>query len=219
MMGGGMKGMGKKAGDWFCPACNDLQFAKNTECRKCQTPNPDPEGSRAAMEAGIASREGAQDLKPGDWYCPSCNDLQFAKNKVCRKCQTPNPDPEGCMAAASESSTFKPKDKPDAKPGDWTCSSCGDLQFARNVMCRMCGTPNMGGGKGKGKGGNNMMNMMQMMSNMGGGGGGNNGGMVQIPAQMLAMMMGGGMAGGCGGGGNWGGKGGGKGGKGKSSPY
>merc|ERR1712134_42100 len=23
---------------------------------------------------------------PGDWYCPKCNDLQFARNIECRKC-------------------------------------------------------------------------------------------------------------------------------------
>jgi len=25
--------------------------------------------------------------------------------------------------------------------GDWTCPKCGDLQFARNAVCRMCGIP------------------------------------------------------------------------------
>merc|ERR1719247_2885786 len=37
-----------------------------------------------------------------------------------------------------------------AKPGDWFCSNCGDLQFARNIVCRRCGqtkeqTANSGG--------------------------------------------------------------------------
>merc|ERR1712019_72057 len=27
-------------GDWYCPNCNDLQFRRNTTCRKCGTPNP-----------------------------------------------------------------------------------------------------------------------------------------------------------------------------------
>lgn len=27
--------------------------------------------------------------RPGDWYCSICNDLQFAKNDVCRMCNTP----------------------------------------------------------------------------------------------------------------------------------
>ena len=27
-------------------------------------------------------------MKPGDWCCPSCGDLQFAKNAECRRCGT-----------------------------------------------------------------------------------------------------------------------------------
>ena len=30
---------------------------------------------------------------------------------------------------------------PKFKAGDWYCSQCGDLQFARNMFCRMCGAP------------------------------------------------------------------------------
>merc|ERR1712187_492821 len=31
------------------------------------------------------------------------------------------------------------------KAGDWTCPSCGDHQFARNLVCKMCNTPRPGG--------------------------------------------------------------------------
>jgi len=203
--GGGWGAKGKRAGDWFCPNCNDLQYADNAKCRKCSTPNPDPEGCKAAKEAGIAAGHGGQEMKPGDWFCPGCNDLQFAKNKKCRKCSTPNPDPQGSLAAAEASGNFK-NNSAERKPGDWTCSNCGDHQFAKNMACRVCGTPNMqgmmggGGGKGGGgKGGQNGMvaipqNMLMMMMNAMGGGGGN----------MMNMM-----------GNMGGGKGGGKGGKGK----
>merc|ERR1719482_1696587 len=27
------------------------------------------------------------------------------------------------------------------KPGDWICSACGDLQFAKNDSCRQCSAP------------------------------------------------------------------------------
>lgn len=30
------------------------------------------------------------------------------------------------------------------KPQEWTCPSCGDLQFAKNDICRMCGGPRPG---------------------------------------------------------------------------
>ena len=30
------------------------------------------------------------------------------------------------------------------RDGDWMCSCCGDHQFARNIACRLCGTPKLG---------------------------------------------------------------------------
>jgi len=35
----------------------------------------------------------AEQEMPGDWKCPNCGDLNFARNAVCRMCQTPNPNP------------------------------------------------------------------------------------------------------------------------------
>merc|ERR1719428_1474981 len=37
-MGAGGKGSGSMPGDWICPHCGDLQFARNQSCRKCQAP-------------------------------------------------------------------------------------------------------------------------------------------------------------------------------------
>merc|ERR1712151_1179840 len=31
---------------------------------------------------------------PGDWYCPGCGDLQFARNDTCKNCQTEKPLPD-----------------------------------------------------------------------------------------------------------------------------
>merc|ERR1719247_1712724 len=98
---------GTKPGDWFCPSCNDLQFAKNTQCRKCGTPNPDPLGSMNAMAEGMANRTSSANEKPGDWYCPACGDLQFARNAQCRKCGTPNPDPQSCIELATAAGHYR----------------------------------------------------------------------------------------------------------------
>jgi len=82
------KGMGKgkgkggaKVGDWFCPGCNDRQFAGNDTCRKCKTAKPN-ESDVDAFYRG----------KTGDWTCPACGDHQFARNDKCRKCEAPKPD-------------------------------------------------------------------------------------------------------------------------------
>ena len=32
--------MPRRAGDWNCPSCNDMQFGRNTRCRRCHTPKP-----------------------------------------------------------------------------------------------------------------------------------------------------------------------------------
>lgn len=65
--------------------------------------------------------------KPGDWICPGCNDLQFARNPHCRQCRTARPG--GPITPGY------------GEPGDWLCGTCGDLQFRRNPSCRKCGTP------------------------------------------------------------------------------
>eukprot|EP00930_Biecheleria_cincta_P044536 TRINITY_DN30643_c0_g1_i1.p1 TRINITY_DN30643_c0_g1~~TRINITY_DN30643_c0_g1_i1.p1 ORF type:complete len:523 (+),score=87.49 TRINITY_DN30643_c0_g1_i1:72-1640(+) len=142
----------KKPGDWNCPSCRMLNFARNESCRSCSTPNPDPQGSLAAFQEGIAAGHGGHEEKPGDWYCPSCNDLQFARNKQCRKCGAANPDPEGSMAAAQAAGAklggWESSSQRASLPGDWNCPACGDLQFARNTTCRKCGTPNPQGSGG-----------------------------------------------------------------------
>jgi len=142
-----------RAGDWYCPACNDLQFARNTHCRRCGQPNPGG-GQQAATGAGGYGGFGAGgygggyssggsygggnlEMRPGDWICPKCNDHVFAKNAVCRRCNTPNPKPEASGGYAQVSYGKSQS----VKPGDWYCPKCNDLQFARNAACRMCSTP------------------------------------------------------------------------------
>merc|ERR1712110_1185560 len=40
--------MTMQEGDWACPSCSDIQFARNTVCRKCGTPKPTDGGGRWA---------------------------------------------------------------------------------------------------------------------------------------------------------------------------
>lgn len=37
---GGKSGGKMQAGDWTCPGCQDHQFARNSQCRRCNTPKP-----------------------------------------------------------------------------------------------------------------------------------------------------------------------------------
>mmetsp|Transcript_12441 Transcript_12441/g.26928 ORF Transcript_12441/g.26928 Transcript_12441/m.26928 type:complete len:378 (-) Transcript_12441:166-1299(-) len=129
-----------KPGDWNCKSCGDLQFARNSKCRRCGADKPsDAEIAAQATAAAAAatlglSKNGLQ-MRPGDWICPSCGDHVFAKNANCRKCGTARPnDVLTNMAGAGRNGTGSV-----AREGDWNCKSCGDLQFARNTTCRRCG--------------------------------------------------------------------------------
>jgi len=153
-MGAGAGGArGGMPGDWTCPTCADLVFAKHFQCRKCGT-HKDGSGGRASagMGGGAGGGGGGQPLsfssgavsfqsgvargmRIGDWNCPNCGDHQFAKNESCRRCQTQRPaNGEGVCGL---------------KDGDWFCPSCKDLQYSRNDVCRLCATPRPGGGRAR----------------------------------------------------------------------
>lgn len=114
-----------REGDWLCPSCGDLQFARNDKCRRCSAAKPRGQAGGPAW-----SRE-------GDWNCQACGDIQFARNESCRQCGTPR---NGAPGPRHSSPGATPKG-PRTKPGDWTCPVCGDLQFGRNAACRMCSAP------------------------------------------------------------------------------
>eukprot|EP00927_Polykrikos_kofoidii_P024394 TRINITY_DN22196_c0_g2_i2.p1 TRINITY_DN22196_c0_g2~~TRINITY_DN22196_c0_g2_i2.p1 ORF type:complete len:1021 (+),score=165.45 TRINITY_DN22196_c0_g2_i2:183-3245(+) len=134
---GGFGGKGgpplSKPGDWQCPSCGDLVFARNANCRRCggARPSAEPQGACAGMP-WFAER--------GDWKCPGCGDLQFKRNANCRRCNMLRPaeDSGACTSGLVEGPQLPPNKQ--AKPGDWNCPGCSDLQFARNLRCRRCGT-------------------------------------------------------------------------------
>lgn len=88
-------GSGLRPGDWICPRCNDHVFARNDACRRCSTPRPGSEADVKSGGGGSSMGLGGVDVKPGDWYCPACKDLQFARNAQCRMCGTARPEDGG----------------------------------------------------------------------------------------------------------------------------
>eukprot|EP00930_Biecheleria_cincta_P022185 TRINITY_DN1623_c0_g1_i1.p1 TRINITY_DN1623_c0_g1~~TRINITY_DN1623_c0_g1_i1.p1 ORF type:complete len:865 (-),score=163.25 TRINITY_DN1623_c0_g1_i1:176-2740(-) len=127
-------------------------------------------------------------MKPGDWKCPKCGDLNFARNQACRKCFHSHASDSarvedflaqnGVEKHAATSFRDMPTElqnqimdvgnlqdarDPTAvlisrmakarrgdlnvivmKPGDWRCPACGDHNFARNEVCRNCAKPHEG---------------------------------------------------------------------------
>lgn len=111
-----------KPGDWYCPMCGDLVFAKRNSCNMCGYSGV---GMPAMMSDGANKTSSPRSGKPGDWVCPNCNDLVFSYRDKCNKCGTAKSD--GVQRVG-------------IKPGDWNCPHCGDLVFASKSACKMCGT-------------------------------------------------------------------------------
>ncbi|KAK2365038.1 zinc finger protein VAR3, chloroplastic [Trifolium repens] len=59
------------------------------------------------------------EMKRGDWLCPKCDFMNFAKNNVCLQCDAKRP-------------------KRQLLPGEWECAECNFLNYRRNVVCFHC---------------------------------------------------------------------------------
>ncbi|PIA61580.1 hypothetical protein AQUCO_00300832v1 [Aquilegia coerulea] len=62
-----------KKGDWLCPKCDFMNFAKNNVCLQCDAQRP------------------KRELLPGEWECPECNFLNYRRNMACFHCDHKRP--------------------------------------------------------------------------------------------------------------------------------
>lgn len=62
-----------KKGDWLCPKCDFMNFAKNSVCLQCDAKRP------------------KRQLLPGEWECPECNFLNYRRNMACFHCECKRP--------------------------------------------------------------------------------------------------------------------------------
>ncbi|XP_010034333.2 zinc finger protein VAR3, chloroplastic [Eucalyptus grandis] len=105
-----------KRGDWMCPKCNFLNFAKNIRCLKCMEDGPKQVDTNNV------------EIKKGDWLCPECNFVNFSRNAHCLKCKTQGPKKVGV-------------DEVEMKKGDWNCPQCSFMNFASKRKCLRCEEP------------------------------------------------------------------------------
>ncbi|XP_010519355.1 PREDICTED: zinc finger protein VAR3, chloroplastic-like [Tarenaya hassleriana] len=59
-----------KEGDWICPRCNFMNFAKNVICLECEEERP---------------------KRNGEWVCPQCVFFNYGGNTVCFRCACKRP--------------------------------------------------------------------------------------------------------------------------------
>ncbi|KAL3133450.1 hypothetical protein ABBQ38_007313 [Trebouxia sp. C0009 RCD-2024] len=133
-----------KPGDWTCGACNQHNFARNTECFKCGAPKSEaaepaqfggerrmssdrfsdrrPQADRFPQTDGFGAAEA---MPEGDWDCSECGTNNFARRGKCFKCGRPRA--KGMVEGQ--------------RPGDWCCPSCSANNFSRRTECFRCQQP------------------------------------------------------------------------------
>ncbi|KAH7571631.1 hypothetical protein JRO89_XS04G0105300 [Xanthoceras sorbifolium] len=62
-----------KRGDWICPSCSFMNFARNMKCLECEEARP------------------KRQLTGGEWECPQCGFCNYWKNMVCLRCDCKQP--------------------------------------------------------------------------------------------------------------------------------
>eukprot|EP01117_Protostelium_nocturnum_P016268 TRINITY_DN6398_c0_g1_i1.p1 TRINITY_DN6398_c0_g1~~TRINITY_DN6398_c0_g1_i1.p1 ORF type:complete len:236 (-),score=17.28 TRINITY_DN6398_c0_g1_i1:16-723(-) len=144
--------MSIRNGDWFCPVCKVLLFAKKTECRVCHTQKPlipprAPSSGweeasnwncknchfsnfkrKSCLKCNYSIEGNPFRTQSGDWNCSSCNELNFAKNTSCRRCSTSKPSNQ---VEVNQISTQR-------REGDWDCPKCQKVVFAYRNKCKDC---------------------------------------------------------------------------------
>lgn len=94
-----------KMGDWICPKCDFMNFAKNTICRQCDAKRP------------------KRQLLPGEWECPECNFLNYRRNTVCFHCEHKRP-PDEFTENQCQDRQHGPSSRPEKVPNrDGVCNA------------------------------------------------------------------------------------------------
>ncbi|XRB09199.1 UPF0481 protein [Pycnococcus provasolii] len=203
--GGGVGGLGAVSGQMYAPQTGQMQTQHFN-------------GQQGAFaQPGMGMAAGAPDMKPGDWNCPGCGHLNFARRTNCQRCGGYRPGVgggyHGGHGGFGDHQAFGGQQwggrqdrmygGPSVRPGDWYCSACGAHNFASRGQCFRCGMIKPEGAEhtiagGYGGGGYQQRGYENFGGRRGGGGFDN----YQAPGGYGGGFGGGGYGGGGGGGGS-----------------
>lgn len=102
-----------KKGDWLCPKCDFMNFAKNTVCLQCDAKRP------------------KRQLLPGEWECPECQFLNYRRNMACFHCECKRPQDEFTENQMQERQ-FGQRSKLDNVPSRKEVSDAWNFDFDEN---------------------------------------------------------------------------------------
>jgi len=118
-------------------------------------------------------------MREGDWICPECKNHNYASKTACNRCGIPKmlacgggykaAGKGGCSGGGSAMAL-----PPNAREGDWMCTSCGNHNYASKTACNKCGVPKPAAYGNYGPAGSTAMHRNGPYGGGGGGAGGGN---------------------------------------------
>lgn len=105
-------------GDWECPECKNINFAKRTECNRCKASKPLPDRKDRKPATHLGGPPGL--FKEGDWVCPKCRNVNFQRRNKCNRCGEMKPDDNEVRTgkAGGHYDRQDPKDRKNFKESD-----------------------------------------------------------------------------------------------------
>lgn len=140
-----------REGDWMCGQCGNHNYASRQACNRCEAPKPSKllaYGAAKMMQEKhnrlspylAPAMSGKGGMRPGDWMCPSCSNINYAMRTACNRCGGAKPTigfPMGGFGLLSMQSAAGQK----LRAGDWICRACNNHNYAIREACNKCNVP------------------------------------------------------------------------------
>lgn len=139
-----------REGDWECPECKNINFAKRLECNRCRAARPVQSRKDRKPASHLGGPPGL--FKEGDWLCPKCRNVNFQKRNKCNRCGEgkPNENETRTGKGGGHYDRQDPKDKKSYRESDDEYDDFGRKKKRKNKNMDKSQSRSKSNGRSKG---------------------------------------------------------------------